>query len=104
MAKDNLTGNKGEWSELYVLLKLLGDGRIHAADDNLKKIEKIYFPILKIIRDKTEYKIENDSKVQIFINDKLVKELPIREFTLQAEYLHSKIVDGVLTQFMVFTV
>ena len=27
-----LTGNKGEWSEIYVLLRLLADGKIYAAD------------------------------------------------------------------------
>jgi len=89
-----LTGNKGEWSELYVLLKLLGDGRIHAADEYLKKIEKIYFPILKVIRNKTEYKIETDSKVQIYVNDTLVKELPRSDFVAQAKFLHSKIIIG----------
>ena len=26
-----LTGNKGEWSEIYTLFKLLGDGKVHAA-------------------------------------------------------------------------
>ena len=25
-----LTGNKGEWSEIYVFLKLLADGRLNA--------------------------------------------------------------------------
>ncbi len=44
---NNITGNKGEWSEMYVLLRLLGDGKIYAADENVHKIEDIYFPILK---------------------------------------------------------
>ena len=46
-----LTGNKGEWSEIYVLLRLLADGRIYAADENLQRLENVYFPILKIIRE-----------------------------------------------------
>lgn len=25
-----LTGNKGEWSEIYTLLKLLGEGKVYA--------------------------------------------------------------------------
>lgn len=56
-----LTGNKGEWSEIYVLLRLLADGRIYAADENLRRLEKVYFPILKIIReekDKEKEKVE----------------------------------------------
>ena len=29
--------NRGEWAEFYVLLKLLGDGRLYAANQLLKK-------------------------------------------------------------------
>ena len=36
-----LTGNKGEWSEIYVLLRLLADGKIYAADSELNKLEDI---------------------------------------------------------------
>ncbi len=46
-----LTGNKGEWSEIYVLLKLLAEGRLYAANENLEKIETIFYPIIKILRD-----------------------------------------------------
>ena len=46
-----LKGNKGEWSEVYVLLRLLADGKIYAADSELNKIEDVYFPIIKIIRE-----------------------------------------------------
>ena len=30
-----LTGNKGEWSEIYVLFKLLAEGKLYAADEHL---------------------------------------------------------------------
>lgn len=46
-----MSGNKGEWSELYVLLKLLGQGRMYAANEKVEKIDEIYYPILKIIRE-----------------------------------------------------
>ena len=42
-----LSGNKGEWSEIYVFLKLLGEGRLNAADANLIAIPDIYYPIIK---------------------------------------------------------
>ena len=29
-----LTGNKGEWSEIYTLLKLLGEGKVYAGDQH----------------------------------------------------------------------
>lgn len=38
-----LTGNKGKWSEIYVLLRLLADGKIYAADSKLNKLEDVYF-------------------------------------------------------------
>jgi type II restriction enzyme len=38
--------NKGEWSEVYVFLKLLAEGKLYAADKDLKKIEDIYYVIV----------------------------------------------------------
>lgn len=94
---NNITGNKGEWSEMYVLLRLLGDGKIYAADENVHKIEDIYFPILKIIREeiatkKYEYAIRD--KVKIYLNDTLVKEIPTEEFDQEADYLYHQILAG----------
>lgn len=43
--------NKGEWSELYAFMKLLNDGKIYSADENVNKISNVYFPIIKLIRD-----------------------------------------------------
>lgn len=43
-------GNKGEWSELYVFLKLLAQGAVQAIDEKLEKVENIYYPINKIMR------------------------------------------------------
>ena len=42
-----MSGNKGEWSELYTFLKLLSQGRIYAANENVEKIADLYYPILK---------------------------------------------------------
>jgi hypothetical protein len=46
-----LTGNKGEWSEIYALFKLLGDKNLFAGDADLKKVENLFYPIIKIIRN-----------------------------------------------------
>ena len=94
---NRITGNKGEWSEMYVLLRLLGAGKIYAADENVQKIENIYFPILKIIREeviskKYEYAIRE--KVQIYLNDTMVKEVLVEEFNQEADYLYNQIVVG----------
>ena len=45
-----ITGNRGEWSELYALVELMHSGKLYAADENVNRISDIYFPILRIIR------------------------------------------------------
>lgn len=43
-------GNKGEWSEIYVFLRLLEAGKLYAADKSLNKIDSVFYDVLKIIR------------------------------------------------------
>ncbi|MCR5523895.1 MAG: HpaII family restriction endonuclease [Clostridia bacterium] len=94
-----ITGNKGEWSELYVLLELLADGKLYAADDKLKKLEDIYFPILKILRDeesskKMEYVIEDDKKVELYINGKKCKDISRADLKEFSTILYKRIIEG----------
>lgn len=46
-----MSGNKGEWSELYAFMKLLSQGRVYAANEKVEKIEDVYYPILRIHRE-----------------------------------------------------
>jgi hypothetical protein len=59
-----ITGNKGEWSEIYALLKLLGDRQLYTGDATLNKIESLFYPIIKILREESggnyEYSIDGD--------------------------------------------
>lgn len=59
-----ITGNKGDWSEIYALFKLLGDKQLFAGDEYLNKIEELFYPIIKIIRKESgknfEYEISGD--------------------------------------------
>ena len=94
-----ITGNKGEWSEAYTLLHLLGLGRLYAADENLNKIEDMYFPVMKIFREeqagaKFEYTLPDDQRVDIYLNDNFVKSVRSRDFTIEANYLFNKIIEG----------
>ena len=76
-------GNKWEWSEVYALLRILEDGKIYAADSELNKLEDVYFPIIKIIREETKGEIKEYTAVEnisIYINGAKVKELPATEF------------------------
>lgn len=59
-----ITGNKGEWSEIYTLLKVIADKQLFAGDSNLNKIENLIFPIIKVLRDESngtfEFSYDND--------------------------------------------
>jgi len=37
-----ITGNKGEWSETYAFLRLLADGKLFAADEQLNRIGNMF--------------------------------------------------------------
>lgn len=66
-----ITGNKGEWSEIYTLFKLLGDGKVHAGDADLNKLD-LYYPILNIIREeskKYEYKPNKEQNIVVIDED-----------------------------------
>ena len=61
-----LNGNKGEWSEIYTLLKLIADGRMLKGDHNLMPLPKESYRIIGIERTETTtglttYKIHDDS-------------------------------------------
>lgn len=89
-----LTGNKGEWSEIYVFLKLLADGRLNAADANLNAIPNVYYPIIKILRYENhinrEYRINGN--IRIFDeNDNELLNLPIADFVNRSKQLFSKL-------------
>ncbi|MDE5969996.1 MAG: HpaII family restriction endonuclease, partial [Muribaculaceae bacterium] len=58
-----INGNVGEWSEIYTLLKLLGEGKVYAGDENLVKIKNLVYPIIMIFRSEKDrvydYKVLN---------------------------------------------
>lgn len=88
-----ITGNKGEWSEIYALFRLLGDKQLFAGDADLNKIEKVFYPIIKIIRNETsgdfEYGINDDLIIISGGSEEL--RIPVKTFSEQAVKLLSKI-------------
>lgn len=86
-----MTGNKGEWSEVYVFLKLLADGRLNAADANLNAIPNVYYPIIKIIRQEQhcsrEYQLNGNIKIVDGSNGKEVLNIPIEQFVIRSQQL-----------------
>lgn len=88
-----ITGNKGEWSEIYTLLKVIADKKLFAGDSDLKKIETLIFPIVKILRDETEgsFEFSYDRELVIVKNDKKEFRISIIEFQKQAHFLLTKL-------------
>ena len=90
-----LKGNKGEWSELYVLFKLLGEGKVYSGDGLLNRLESFY-PVLNILRDELdrhlEYLIDKDIVV-VTENDNEITRINVTEFLEKSKELFSCIVD-----------
>ncbi|MGC6431416.1 MAG: HpaII family restriction endonuclease [Jejuia sp.] len=55
-----LKGNKGEWSELYVLVSLLAEGKLHQSDFNLKKDLNNVYDIVKAYKNESDYSLMFD--------------------------------------------
>lgn len=87
--------NKGEWAEFYVMLKLLGDGRLYTANKLLQKNLQSYLDILKVIRQECESQVleyiiyeENDVVIiKAQDTDTTMASIPIKEFTENAQAL-----------------
>lgn len=54
MSEKLLTGNVGEWSEIYVFFRLLASGKMNVADDTLTAIPNEFYKILAILRKESE--------------------------------------------------
>jgi hypothetical protein len=77
-----ITGNKGEWSEIYTLFKLLGDKILQPGDENIIKIKNVFYPIIKILRSGAngdfEYSVQDD--IVLISGNEEVLRIPIQEF------------------------
>ena len=63
-------GNKGEWAEIYIFLKLVSDGKVYMADKNMERLASVFLNVLRIIREevpgkKIEYKIDDPVKISM---------------------------------------
>lgn len=93
----SIAGNKGEWSETYAFLRLLADGKLFAADEQLNRIKNMFFPIIKIIREETigtlyEYcPNASNAEIEIYLNDEQVLHLPAKAFDAEAKNLFDEI-------------
>ena len=88
-----LTGNKGEWSEPYALLKLLAEGKLYLGGNNFSKIEGLFYPIIKVIRHETERNVEFSYKNNLVIvaGSDLLVEIPLSDFVDNAKLCFDRI-------------
>lgn len=94
MFNDDKGANRGEWSELYAFCYILNSGRLHAADIDLNRLEGIFFPVIKIIREEIEGRridYYTGETIRIFDNETLLCELPRDEFDTISQTMYNKI-------------
>ena len=89
-----IAANRGEWSELYVLFKLLADGKIYSANENLEKNIDSYLEIIKILREEVvgvvkEY--HTGASVEIIVEGQKVAEIPASDFLVYSDILLHRI-------------
>ncbi len=88
-----LTGNKGEWSELYAFARILADGKLHQSTLELEKDEHNCYEIIKAYREDSTGTNEyiRNSVIKFYRNEggtkKLLGELPIEFFESSATAL-----------------
>lgn len=84
-----LTGNKGEWSEIYAFLKLLSDKGMYAGDAHLQKVEHLFYSIIKIIRNDysttIEYGVQGDNIIINKGDESML--IPVHRFSSMAKEL-----------------
>ena len=90
-----MSGNKGEWSELYAFMKLLSQGRVYAANEKVEKIDEVYYPILKIMREETKGEVVDyviqDNQISVEIQSNKIISVERTEMENQANKLLKEI-------------
>jgi hypothetical protein len=89
-----LTGNKGEWSEVYTLLKVLSDQQLFAGNSNLQMLTNVVYPIIQIIRSEAHNNLNfsyQNSQVHVQVLGGQSYFIPVSDFTVNASTLLSYI-------------
>ena len=95
-----IKGNKGEWSELYVFLKLLAEGKLFQSNMNLEKDGDKYYEIVKAYREESSSILEFErlEKISFFRITKdhreLIKTFDVDFFKSNADLVLNGIING----------
>ena len=84
-----ITGNKGEWSEIYALFKLLGDKQLYPGNHTIERMTELVYPVLKILRTESTTKLEYSIQDEfVLISDDIeVARIPVTTFKEKALFL-----------------
>ena len=96
-----LSGNKGEWSEIYVFLRLLEVGKLYAADADLNKMDDVFYNIINIVRTENigilEFRVDrNTSRISVYNSEtaETLLDISSSEFARVADKLYHEIVSA----------
>lgn len=84
-----ISGNKGDWSEIYTLFKLLGDKQLFLGNKDIEKLEGIVYPIISVLRTENNDNFEYSIKDEIIVIDggEEVLNIAVSEFKDKAKFL-----------------
>lgn len=68
--KKSFSGNRGEWSEPYTVLRLLADSRLSQATDDLRPSTTEFAQVLALKRGDLEAVVEQDGEIRFEYTDK----------------------------------
>ena len=93
----SLTYNKGEWSELYVLLRLMGEGKlprgdVHLGGDDIQ--EYTVRQALKSYKSGSDKYVRDDGEVTIFHDEMEIARINVEVFSDRANDLYEEISKG----------
>lgn len=101
-----LSGNKGEWSEIYTFFRLLETKKLYAADSQLNKKSDMFYNIINIVRlesaGKLEFRINNLEDTISVINteeNSTLSTLSCSKFKDAADELYQEIVNAKASAF-----
>lgn len=103
--KARIKMNKGEWSEPYVALKLLGEGKLGMADEHGNAKPNEWMDVLELLRQETSMRLVGYARdpetlmVDIDVNGERIASLPAVEFLHAADMLMSDITNGAGSSF-----
>ena len=87
----SIKGTQKEWSHLYVLIKLLAEGKLHSLNESRD------FSILRIFREENrtqhiEYRQSKQDNVELYLNGAFVRKIETAELKKAAEFFYGSII------------